>query len=287
MVLRSCAQTPRKPVSLPGWPMKLRIKTDAIRSATTSSKAYSKTTCPESVPGLGFRNMDENEFGNSENSESGVDFEVRREAEPATQAGSRAEEGPRGPIPLWGKVAIMVVIVLLASIGYLRTHNQNAESAADIQEGPSDVPEPEKRKPVPDIMLTAGAGKNMKLSDFKGHVVLLSFWASWCTPCLVELPTFIDLHDKLAKDGLEIVPVNVDENTDSAQEISDFWKTKKFPFPTFFDPTHKGAEAFQVDSLPSNFILDKQGRLVAQGYGANDWSADTSINFIKQLLKEQ
>jgi thiol-disulfide isomerase/thioredoxin len=192
----------------------------------------------------------------------------------------------RVPLPLWSKVLIMCVVVFLASIGYLRSNHQHAENVADIQEGPSDVPSTDKRKPVPDILLTAGPGENKKLSDFKGKVVLLSFWASWCTPCLIELPTFIDLHEKLSAKGLVIVPVNVDENDQAAQFVGDFWKTKKFPFPTFYDPTHKGAESFQVDSLPSNFVLDKLGRLVAQGYGANDWSSDASVHFIEQLLNE-
>lgn len=189
-------------------------------------------------------------------------------------------------VPLWGKVLIMCTLVFLASIGYLRSSHQHAENVPDIQGGPSDVPPPEKRKAMPDILLTADAGPNKHLSDFKGKVVLLSFWASWCTPCLIELPTFIDLHEKLSSKGLVIVPVNVDEPDSAANFVKDFWKTKKFPFVTFYDPNHKASEVFQIDSLPSNFVLDKNGRLVAQGYGANDWSSDTSVQFIEQLLNE-
>ena len=189
-------------------------------------------------------------------------------------------------VPFWGKVLIMTVVVFLGAIGYLRSHHQHAENAVDVQEGPSDVPEVGKRKPLPDIVLTSSSGSTKKLSDFRGKVVLLSFWATWCTPCLIELPTFIDLHDKLHEKGLEIVPVNVDEADKATTFVGDFWKTKKFPFPTFFDPTKKATDALKIDSLPSNFVIDKQGRLVAQGYGANDWSADTAVNFIDQLLKE-
>jgi len=193
----------------------------------------------------------------------------------------------RPPLPLWAKVLIMSILVFFAAIGYLRTSShQHAENVPDIQDEPTDVPAPSTRKAVPDILLTAGAGPNKKLSDFRGKVVLLSFWASWCTPCLIELPTFIDLHQKLADKGLMIVPVNVDESNQAASFVGDFWKTKKFPFPTYYDPTHHSAEAFQVDNLPSNFVLDKEGRLVASGYGANDWSSDTSAKFIEQLLSE-
>lgn len=193
----------------------------------------------------------------------------------------------KGPsIPLWGKVVLMALLVFFASIGYLRSTHQHAENTADIQDGPSDVPPQEKRKPVPDILLTSSGGPNKHLSDFKGKVVLLSFWASWCTPCLIELPSFIDLYQKLSDKGLVILPLNVDESDQAANFVGDFWKTKKFPFATFFDPSHQGANAFQVDALPSNFVLDKKGLLVAQGYGANDWSSETSQRFIEALLKE-
>jgi thiol-disulfide isomerase/thioredoxin len=196
------------------------------------------------------------------------------------------EKFKRASIPFWGKIIIMSILVFLAALGYLRTHHEHAENVADIQEGPSDVPDQSKRKPVPDILMTASVGPNKRLSDFKGKVVLLSFWASWCTPCLIELPTFIDLYQKLSDKGLVIIPLNVDESDQAADFVGDFWKTKKFPFPTFFDPSHEGSNYFKVDALPSNFVLDKKGLLVAQGYGANDWASDASVRFIESLLKE-
>ncbi len=189
-------------------------------------------------------------------------------------------------LPFWLKLIFMCGVVFLASIGYFRSNLQHAENGMVIQAEPSDVPPADRRKPVPDILLVAGPGTSKKLSEFKGKVILLSFWASWCTPCLVELPTFIDLHEKLADKGLVILPVNVDEPDTATTFVGDFWKAKKFPFQTYYDPKHKSSELFRVDSLPSNFVLDKQGRLVAQGYGANDWSSETSIKFIEQLLSE-
>ncbi len=205
----------------------------------------------------------------------------------STDAKVRPTVSKRPSVPLWGKVIIMSILVFLIALGYLRTHNEHAEKTSNIQDGPTDVPDKAKRKAVPDILMTAMRGPNKRLSDFKGKVVLLSFWATWCTPCLIELPTFIDLYQKLSDKGLVIIPLNVDENAQTAAAfVNDFWKAKKFPFPTFFDPTHEGASSFRVDALPSNFVLDKNGLLVAQGYGANDWGSDASIQFIEELLKE-
>jgi thiol-disulfide isomerase/thioredoxin len=189
--------------------------------------------------------------------------------------------------PMWGKILLMCLMVFMASIGYLRSSlYQHAEDGVMIQDGPSDVPVAENRKAAPDVLLVAGKGLSKKLSEFRGKVILLSFWASWCTPCLIELPTFIDLHEKLSAKGLVIIPVNVDEPDTAARFVQDFWKAKSFPFVTYYDPTHKAADRFHVESLPSNFVIDKQGRQVAQGYGANDWSSPASVNFIEQLLNE-
>jgi thiol-disulfide isomerase/thioredoxin len=235
--------------------------------------------------------MTPSDFNDNEDTDSGD--------EPLPPPGD-SKESPPGPhgaveggktgvnsIPFWGKILIASIFVFLAAIGYFRSLHQHAENKQDIQDSPSDVPDSAKRKLVPDLLFSgAVAGDNKHLSDFKGKVVLVSFWASWCAPCLIELPSFIELHQKLGDKGLVIVPVNVDEDPNAGTFIKDFWKTKKFPFPTFFDPSHKGTEFFQVDALPSNFVLDKKGRLVAQGYGANDWADEKSVKFIEQLLQE-
>ena len=181
----------------------------------------------------------------------------------------------------------MCVLVFFASIGYLRSSHQHAENENDIQEMSSnDVPGVEKRKDIPDLTLIRKSGPSTSLSSYKGKVVLLSFWAKWCTPCLLELPSFIELHEKLAKKGLVIIPVNLDDPEEAATSVPDYWKTKKFPFETFFDPERKSADILKIDTLPSNFIIDKKGKLVATGYGANDWSDEASVKFIEQLLSE-
>ncbi len=249
---------------------------------TIKSKTYSKTTCPRFEAKIVFLDMVPADFEDKEDSEDA------KESAPAPHGSVEGGKLGSSKIPLWGKILTSSILVFLVSIGYFKSLHQHAENAKDIQESPSDVPDSGKRKVVPDLLFTgsSGGGGDKHLSDFKGKVVLVSFWASWCAPCLIELPSFIELHQKLGDKGLVIVPVNVDEDANAGTFINDFWKTKKFPFPTFFDPSHKGAEFFQVDALPSNFVIDKKGRLVAQGYGANDWSDDKSVSFIQQLLTE-
>lgn len=144
-----------------------------------------------------------------------------------------------------------------------------------------------KRPPVQDFILTDADGKLKKLSEFRGNVVILSFWASWCTPCLVELPTFAEIEKRLHAKGLRVLAVNVDEGNEGKTFAKDFWKKKDFSFPSFFDSSKQIAQIFDVEALPSNFVIDREGRIAFSGFGANDWSNPQTVEFIENLLAEQ
>lgn len=213
------------------------------------------------------------------------DLEFDRPEEPQPSSSS---EPKRFKIPLGVKLVLIGFIAFLGAMGYLRTvYQPHDESVAHFHEQPDELPPVEKRKQAPDITLVAGAGKTRQLSDFRGKVVLLSFWASWCTPCLVELPTFIDLYESLGDQGLVILPLNVDEPDVAANFVTNFWKKRSFPFPTYYDPDKKASDAFELNNLPSNYVIDKSGKTVAMGFGANDWSNDESKAIIKALLAEK
>lgn len=188
--------------------------------------------------------------------------------------------------PPWVKIALLGGVVLLASIGYF-TGKHGAKP--DTPSGPFEIDSPEeaaKRPKVDDFILADSDGKQKKLSDFRGNVVILSFWASWCTPCLVELPTFAELEKKFHDRGLRIVAVNLDEGSEGPSMAKDFWKKEKFGFPCFFDPQKMLAQKFEVEMLPSNFVIDRQGRLALSSFGANDWANAQSIDFLEGLLAE-
>lgn len=181
---------------------------------------------------------------------------------------------------------MLIVVIALSSIGYITSSlNQNPDpewtGSAEL-----DPEELAKRKFLQDFILTEENGDQKKLSDYRGNVVILSFWAKWCAPCLVELPTFAQLEEKFRGRGLRIVPINVDEGDDGKSFSKEYWATHDFKFPRFFD-THKAlAQQFDVEMLPSNFVIDRQGRLVFSSFGANDWSSQQTIEFIEGLLQE-
>ncbi len=177
----------------------------------------------------------------------------------------------------------------MASIGYFTSglkHSSipNAPGHDAEHSGDSAIG---KRPPIQDFILTDADGGQKKLSDFRGNVVILSFWASWCAPCLEELPTFAAIEKRFHDKGLRIIALNVEEGPEGKDFAKKFWSAQKFVFPSFFDVSKKAAQLFEVDALPANFVIDRQGRLVFSGFGANDWSDPDTIEFIEDLLQEK
>jgi peroxiredoxin len=205
---------------------------------------------------------------------------------PATPSNPPGEtKKPKIVIPVWAKVALMFAIVFMASIGYFK--DQYTQAPAEVNDSLSDNQAIEKRASAPDTEFITKMGNPIKLSSLKGKVVLISFWAHWCAPCLVELPSFKVLFETLGNQDFAVVPVNLDTGDDAAEFIKNFWQDKSLPFETYFDPEKKAAKAFKVETLPANFVLDRGGRLVMASFGSNDWSNDSTIELIESLLNER
>lgn len=189
-------------------------------------------------------------------------------------------------LPVSVKVALLVGVVALASIGYFSSFRQKDDSTKTGIEEP-DQNEIAARKPVVDFNLLDANGDSEAFSKLRGEVVILTFWASWCPPCLVELPTFAELAKKFSGRGLRVVPVNVDDGETGKNFAREFWKTKDFDFKSFFDPSKEVASKFGVDMLPATFVIDRHGRIAMSALGANDWTNDQTVDVIDALLDER
>ena len=192
-------------------------------------------------------------------------------------------------MPLYIKVILAIAVVGLSALAYYSQRLAPAPNNPSAPQAPADgdADEVTKRPAVADFTLTDAEGKQQKLSDFRGNVVILSFWASWCTPCLLELPTFAEIEKRYHDRGLRVLAVNVDEGDQGKTFAHDFWAKEKFTFPSFFDSTKQLEQQFEVDMLPSNFVIDREGRQAFSGFGANDWSNPQTKDFIESLLSEK
>jgi cytochrome c biogenesis protein CcmG, thiol:disulfide interchange protein DsbE len=118
---------------------------------------------------------------------------------------------------------------------------------------------------APDVTLTVDGGPNIRLSELKGKVVLMDFWASWCIPCRASFPAMNTLQKELREKGLAVVAVNVDEQRRDADR---FLAERPHTMAVAFDPQGKAAEAFNLKGMPSTVLVDRHGeiRFTHMGY---------------------
>lgn len=119
--------------------------------------------------------------------------------------------------------------------------------------------------PAPDFTLKSRGGENLKLSEFRGEVVMINFWASWCGPCRKEMPLLDQLYRRYHPMGFTILGVNVEEDSEEALRL-----LKEIPvtFPILFDRDNKVSEAYELVAMPSTVMVDRDGnmRFVHLGY---------------------
>ncbi len=133
-----------------------------------------------------------------------------------------------------------------------------------------------------EIKLTTLTGETIALSSFKGKVLILSFWATWCEPCVEEFPSFVKLMDAFP-DKIRLVAISHDYEE---QEVRDFVKAFDGYRPNLILTMDKGKElsqAFAVDRLPEGFIFDQEGRLQKKIIGIQDWASPGALEFFKQM----
>ena len=120
---------------------------------------------------------------------------------------------------------------------------------------------------APDFTLTALDGSSFTLSEHRGEVVVLNFWATWCIPCLAEMPTFEALHQELGDDGLQIVGISQD--TGGADEIRPFADQLGVTYPLLPDPAFNVSARYGgIPVLPTTIVVDREGRIARSEYGA-------------------
>ena len=132
--------------------------------------------------------------------------------------------------------------------------------------------------------VTVDAGKRTKtLADYKGKVVLLNVWATWCEPCRVEMPSIEKLHREFGPKGLYVVAVSVDD-PGSETRIVDFTKELGLTFEVLHDPAQAITRSYQITGYPETFVIARDGTIRRKLIGAADWSSDANRALIRELL---
>ena len=193
----------------------------------------------------------------------------------------------------WG--IVLGVVVLLGAGLFVATHAMRdelfpvavGEQAPDFKASPLLEPVYPSRRG--DTTFTSSAvpdGSGTKsLASYRGQVVLLNIWATWCGPCRAEMPSIEQLHREYGPRGLKVVAVSVDDPGQQAA-VRKFARELGLTFEILQDPTHDIQRAYQTTGVPETFVLGKDGVIRKKIIGATDWSSQGTRALVAQLLAE-
>jgi thiol-disulfide isomerase/thioredoxin len=126
-------------------------------------------------------------------------------------------------------------------------------------------------------------GRSVDLKSFKGRVVVVNFWATWCEPCRDELPALLRLKEKLAGKPFELLTVNYGE---TPEKIARFLQSQKLSMAVLLDREKEVARDWKVGGLPMTYVIDAKGRVRYRVFGERDWSEGESLALVEKLLAE-
>lgn len=138
-------------------------------------------------------------------------------------------------------------------------------------------------RPFRDKTFQNGAGEEINLAAFEGSVTLVNFWATWCPPCLKELPGMDRLHTELSDDGLDIVAISLDRG--GLKKARTFWKRADIAMPIYADPDKDLAQQMGVIGLPVTAILGPDGREIGRLIGEAEWDSAEAKKMLRFVIE--
>ena len=140
-----------------------------------------------------------------------------------------------------------------------------------FEEAPAYYLPPVFPRPAPSFVVTDVEGAEFSSEELNGRVVLLDFWATWCPPCIDDLPKLSQLHQRHSEKGLTVVSVSIDEGKNAAKKVARMMKKRKATHPVYLDGGDSTAWAsYLVKVVPAQFLIDAEGNIVAQWSGKSD-----------------
>ena len=184
-------------------------------------------------------------------------------------------------------VLLAIILVAIAGFalhlfynGYVATAGSQQQELDRLFGNMGILKIPHVTQPV-EIQLKDAFGNLTRLSDYRGKVVFVNFWASWCAACVVEMPAMEKLHRRLKDKDFVMVAINMQE---SDTQVKAFFEKLKLSFTALLDSNGEVAAGFAVNALPTTFVLDKEGRIVGAAIGPREWDSRASIPLFEYLI---
>ena len=138
-------------------------------------------------------------------------------------------------------------------------------------------------KKAPEFILDGLSGRKAELKNFKGKVIFLSFWATWCGPCKEELPSIEALHQYFK--GKDFVVLTVAVDLEGASPVEKFIAKQGYTFYVLTDPKGETLDLYRVEKIPMTFLIDKKGRIVGKAMGPRNWKSPEALSLITRLIE--
>ena len=186
-------------------------------------------------------------------------------------------------------VLLLVNLALIASIGVSFTPETVLAKATEPSDFETErlfrdmkIIRMHRIAPPVEISLLDIHGKQVTLADFKGKIVFLNFWTTWCPECRIEMPLMEKLHKRFKDRDFAVVAVNLRE---SATRVKNFFDEYKLTFTALLDSKGKIGPRFGVRAVPTTFILDKEGGIIGKVFGSREWNSQKSFDLFEHLIK--
>ena len=136
---------------------------------------------------------------------------------------------------------------------------------------------------APDFVLKSATGENLRLSEYRGDVVLINFWATWCGPCRQEMPILDDLYGRYQRVGFNLLGVNIDEDSRRAMQMV---QELGVNFPVLFDENKEVSKLYEVEAMPVTILVDREGIVRHVHHGYKPGYEEKYLTEIRSLLRE-
>ena len=136
---------------------------------------------------------------------------------------------------------------------------------------------------APDFALKSSTGENLRLSEYRGDVVMINFWATWCGPCRQEMPLLEELYARYERVGFKLLGVNIDDDVHKAMQMIDELGVS---FPILFDSRKEVSKLYNIETMPVTVLVDREGRVRYVHFGYQPGYEDKYLEQVRSLLRE-
>lgn len=175
---------------------------------------------------------------------------------------------------------LVLIVLIVIGVGII-VLLQNKDSSISL----SGKPRVGKGMPAPAFTLPGLDGKMIRLADYRGSVIFLNLWATWCPPCVEEMPSMEKLYHELKDENFEILAVSLDISGEDA--VIPFMKKNRLSFPVLLDTKGVTKSLYQTTGVPESFIIDKDGIIAEKIIGPRDWASPGAVGFIRNLIQKK